>query len=72
MGGLFGKPKVPKPPEPTPLPQEDDAAIRQQKLNQIASLEATSGRKANQLAPSSRLGDYTPAQTRTGSSVLSG
>lgn len=69
----FGGSKPPTPKPQTPIPQEDDEAARRataKARNEV--LAESTGRMSNDLGQSDRLGDYTPAMTRTGNAILTG
>lgn len=66
MSKIFS-PSVPKATATSALPQRDDDELRRAKVKKIAEMEKTSGATGNQLSEQ-RLGDYAPAQTRTGAS----
>ena len=71
---LFKKPTVAKPEPAKALPREDDEAARLARRKTYAALAKTSGREATRLGGDDEalLGNYEPADTRTGSAVLSG
>lgn len=55
MGGMFSsKPKMPKPPEPTPM--ADEEAIKRAKTRTGASMRARSGRQSTILSEGEKLG----------------
>ena len=69
MAGLFGSAPSPPPPQPV-LPMEDknsEAARRAADLKMAETINASSGRDANKLGQTERLGEtYTAAETRRG------
>lgn len=58
---------------PAPLPNADDEAVRAAGRRSVARASQTSGRQSTFLLKS-KLGDYAPAETRTGigSTILTG
>jgi len=52
MGGLTKKPKVPKPPKPIPMPDEDEA--RQAATRRLNELRARSGLQSTLLSEGNR------------------
>jgi|GEM_PF-3339606 len=43
MGGLFATPKAPAVPEPTPIPDQDDEAIRRARRRSLSAARNRSG-----------------------------
>lgn len=72
MGKFFSGPKqqaMPEPKAPTPMPIEDDEALRRKKISEYAKIGQRGGRESTQLTQS-RLGDVSLTDTRGGSSTL--
>lgn len=72
MGKMFAGPKQQAMPEPkpaTPMPIEDDEALRRKKISEYAKIGKRGGRESTQLTQS-RLGDVSLADTRSGGSTL--
>lgn len=56
MNDLFGSPKVPKPPDPTPIPDLFDPAVLAARRRTLENAAARSGRASTNLANQDQYG----------------
>lgn len=50
MSGLFGSPKIPAPPAPKPIPDEDDPRIAMARRRKVAAVKQSSGSQSTILS----------------------